>query len=220
MLKKIASFAFSAAGIFAFAQSAAAEEKLFKNYVYQSPLANYTEAAGYYDCSEDVGGKAKCIDDVDFLDEKFTVALVFAGDKLIMVSLISPFDQDLYGKAIVGLSKTFTLVSMTDDKSMLDVIEVAKKVSSKDELTAKLSNFEQVGLTSSGSLTYTFLEGVNAKGQPNAVSALNASLENIRSAELILAGEGPDAGVLIRFSFPRLGANKVIQAAKKSVEAF
>ncbi|CAN7365279.1 hypothetical protein LJR277_002098 [Pseudomonas sp. LjRoot277] len=219
MLKRIASFAFAAAGIFAFAQSAAAEEKLFKNYVYQSPLANYTEAAGYYDCSEDVGGTARCIDDVDFLEEKFTVALVFSGDKLIMVSLISPFDQDLYGKAIAGLSKTFTLVSMTDDKSMLDVVEVAKKVSSKDELTAKLSNFEQVGLTS-GSLTYTFLEGVNAKGQPNAVSALNASPENIRSAELVLAGEGADAGVLIRFSFPRLEANKIIQAAKKPVEAF
>ncbi|QAY92693.1 hypothetical protein [Pseudomonas sp. ACM7] len=208
MLTRIASFAFAAAGIFAFAQSAAAEEKLFKNYVYQSPLANYTEAAGYYDCSEDVGGTARCIDDVDFLEEKFTVALVFSGDKLIMVSLISPFDQDLYGKAIAGLSKTFTLVSMTDDKSMLDVIEVAKKVSSKDELTAELSNFEQVGLTS-GSLTYTFLEGVNAKGQPNAVSALNASPENIRSAELVLAGEGADAGVLIRFSFPRLEANKI-----------
>jgi hypothetical protein len=219
MLKRIASFAFAAAGIFAFAQSAAAEEKLFKNYVYQSPLANYTEAAGYYDCSEDVGGTARCIDDVDFLEEKFTVALVFSGDKLIMVSLISPFDQDLYGKAIAGLSKTFTLVSMTDDKSMLDVVEVAKKVSSKDELTAKLSNFEQIGLTS-GSLTYTFLEGVNAKGQPNAVSALNASPENIRSAELVLAGEGADAGVLIRFSFPRLEANKIIQAAKKPVEAF
>ena len=219
MLKKIASFAFVAAGIFAFAQSAAADEKLFKNYVYQSPLANYTEAAGYYDCSEDVGGTARCVDDVDFLEEKFTVALVFSGDKLIMVSLISPFDQDLYGKAIAGLSKTFTLVSMTDDKSVLDVIEVARKVSSKDELTAKLSNFEQVGLTS-GSLTYTFLEGVNAKGQPNAVSALNASSENIRSAELVLAGEGADAGVLIRFSFPRLEANKIIQAAKKPVEAF
>ncbi|TFB37237.1 hypothetical protein [Pseudomonas sp. F01002] len=219
MLTRIASFAFAAAGIFAFAQSAAAEEKLFKNYVYQSPLASYTEAAGYYDCSEDVGGTARCIDDVDFLEEKFTVALVFSGDKLIMVSLISPFDQDLYGKAIAGLSKTFTLVSMTDDKSMLDVIEVAKKVSSKDELTAKLSNFEQVGLTSE-SLTYTFLEGVNAKGQANAVSALNASPENIRSAELVLAGEGADAGVLIRFSFPRLEANKIIQAAKKPVEAF
>lgn len=219
MLKKIASFAFVAAGIFAFAQSAAADEKLFKNYVYQSPLANYTEATGYYDCSEDVGGTARCIDDVDFLEEKFTVALVFSGDKLIMVSLISPFDQDLYGKAIAGLSKTFTLVSMTDDKSMLDVVEVARKVSSKDELTAKLSNFEQVGLTS-GSLTYTFLEGVNAKGQSNAVSALNASPENIRSAELVLAGEGADAGVLIRFSFPRLEANKIIQASKKPVEAF
>jgi hypothetical protein len=42
MLKKIASFALVTAIIFLFAQGAAAEDKLFKNYVYQSPLANYT----------------------------------------------------------------------------------------------------------------------------------------------------------------------------------
>lgn len=45
------------------------------------------------------------------------------------------------------------LVSMTDDKSILDVV-----VRSKEELAVKLANFEQVDLAS-GSLTYTFLEG-------------------------------------------------------------
>lgn len=58
MLKTFASFAFVSAGICAFAEGATAEDKLFKNYVYQTPLASYTEAAGYYDCFEGFGGNA------------------------------------------------------------------------------------------------------------------------------------------------------------------
>lgn len=219
MLKKLASFVLVAGALLASAQGALAEEKLFKNYVYQTPLAKFTEAAGYYDCSEDVGGTARCIDDVDFLEEKFTVALIFSGDKLMMVSLISPFDQNLYVKAVAGLSKSFTLVSMSDDKSVLDLMDTTRKAKSREEFSAKITNFEQVGLTG-GNLTYTFLEGVNAKGQPNAVSALAAAPENTRSAELVLAGQGADAGLLIRFTFPRLEANKILAEAKKPVEDF
>jgi len=219
MLKKLASSVLVAGALLASAQGAFAEEKLFKNYVYQTPLAKFTEAAGYYDCSQDVGGTARCIDDVDFLEEKFTVALIFSGDKLMMVSLISPFDQNLYVKAVAGLSKSFTLVSMSDDKSVLDLVDTTRKAKSREEFSAKITNFEQVGLTA-GSLTYTFLEGVNAKGQPNAVSALAAAPENTRSAELVLAGQGADAGLLIRFTFPRLEANKILAEAKKPVEDF
>jgi len=79
-----------AGALLAAVQGAFAEEKLFKNYVYQTPLAKFAEATGYYDCSEDVSGTARCIDDVDFLEEKFTVALIFSGDKLMMVSLDQP----------------------------------------------------------------------------------------------------------------------------------
>ncbi|MFJ4344128.1 hypothetical protein [Pseudomonas sp. NPDC089401] len=219
MLKKIASSILVAGALLASAQGAFAEEKLFKNYVYQTPLAKFTEAAGYYDCSEDVGGTARCIDDVAFLEEKFTAALIFSGGKLMMVSLISPFDQNAYAKAIAGLSNSFTLVSMNDEKSILDVFDTARKSRSEDELTAKISNFEQVGLAS-GSLTYTFLEGLSAEGQTNAVSALAAAPENIRSAELVMTGQGADAGMVIRFTFPRLEANKMVAESKKPVESF
>lgn len=219
MLKKVASSILVAGALLASAQGALAEEKLFKNYVYQTPLAKFTEAAGYYDCSEDVGGTARCIDDVDFLEEKFTVALIFSGGKLMMVSLISPFDQNAYVKAIAGLSNSFTLVSMNDEKSILDVFDTARKSRSQEELTTKISNFEQVALVS-GSLTYTFLEGLSAEGQTNAVSALATAPENVRSAELVMAGQGADAGMIIRFTFPRLEANKVLAEAKKPVESF
>jgi hypothetical protein len=36
----------------------------------------------------------------------------------------------------------------------------------------------------------------------------------------MITGEGPDAALLIRFSFPKLEANKVAEAAKKPVESF
>ncbi|MEN5305385.1 MULTISPECIES: hypothetical protein [unclassified Pseudomonas] len=219
MLKKVASSILVAGALLASAQGALAEEKLFKNYVYQTPLAKFTKAAGYYDCSKDVGGTARCIDDVDFLEEKFTVALIFSGGKLMMVSLISPFDQNAYVKAIAGLSNSFTLVSMNDEKSILDVFDTARKSRSQEELTTKISNFEQVALAS-GSLTYTFLEGLSADGQTNAVSALAAAPENVRSAELVMVGQGAGAGMVIRFTFPRLEENKVLAEAKKPVESF
>jgi hypothetical protein len=61
---------------------------------------------------------------------------------------------------------------------------------------------------------------LNAKGQTNAVSALAAAPENIRSAELVMVGQGADSGMIIRFTFPRLEANKILAEAKKPVESF
>lgn len=220
MLKKIALIAVAITGIFTFAPSMAAENKLFKNYVYDSAISRYTKAAGYYDCSEDVGAVARCIDDVSFLDEKFTLALIFEGEKLSRVVLMGDFEQTLYVKALGGLNKTFTLVSMTDDKSILDLVEIAKKVKTEAEFTARISNYEQLAL-SSGNLTYTFLEGVSGQNQPNAVTLVMKSPENTRAAELVVFDDEDDeSGLWIRFSFPQLEGKKVTEALNKPVEAF
>jgi len=49
---------------------------------------------------------------------------------------------------------------------------------------------------------------------------LAALPDNVRSAELMLTGEGSDSALIIRFSFPKLEANKVAEAAKKPAESF
>lgn len=220
MSHKIAKCFAATVALFVGTQNALADDNLFKGYAYNSPLESYSVAKGYYDCSEEIGGTARCIDDVDFIGNKFTAALIFSGGKLRMVSLMSEFDQELYAKAITTLSKTFTFVSMMDDKTLLDVIDLAATAKSKDEYRSKFTNFESVGL-STGNLTYTFLEGTEVKTNlRNAASMLAAAPDNVRSADLMLAGQGAESGLLIRFSFPKLEANKILEASKEPAEAF
>ncbi|WP_338580548.1 hypothetical protein [Pseudomonas sp. MAG733B] len=220
MSKNIFAAALAAMGFFTGVQNAMAEDNLFKNYAYDAPIAKYTEAAGYYDCSADVGATARCIDDVDFLDQKFTAGLVFSGDKLMLVSLFAPYDRDLFGRAIGALAKTFTLVALTDGKSVLDLVELAGKAKNKDEYTAKLTNYESLAL-SANDLTYSFVEGLTPlKGASNVHSLMASAPANIRGADLIVSGEGDESSIIIKFSFPRLDENKIAQQAKKPVESF
>ncbi|MBD9586833.1 hypothetical protein IB254_07160 [Pseudomonas sp. PDM03] len=220
MQKKIVAIALATLGIFVGMQNAVAGDNLFKSYAYDTPLANYTEAAGFYDCSADVGATARCIDDVDFIDQKFTASLVFSDDKLIIVSLFTPYDRDVFARAIGALAKTFGLVALTDGKSVLDLVELTGKAKSKDEYTATLTNYESVALNAN-ELTYSFFEGVTSfKGASNVHSLMASAPANIRGADLIVTGEGDESSIIIKFSFPKLDEHKMAQQAKKPVEAF
>ncbi|QJI21489.1 MULTISPECIES: hypothetical protein [unclassified Pseudomonas] len=219
MNKKLIVGVFVGLGVMLSSMSANAADNLFKNYVYGSALADYKEADGYYDCSEDVGGVALCIDDVSFIDHKFTAALVFSGSKLIMVSLISAFDPDLFATSVGTLAQTFKLTTLSDGRTQFDVIQAAA-TSTRDELATKLANFEG-GAMSGGTVSYTFYEGVDkAKRYTSMASQVTALPDNTRAAEVLIAGEGADAGLVIRFGFPKLEANKISAAAKKPAEAF
>ncbi len=207
-------------GMLASSLSATASDNLFKNYVYGAPLESY-EADGYYDCSEDIGGVARCIDDVDFIGYKFTAALAFSGSKLMTVTLVSPYDSDLHATALGSLAKTFKLSLLSDDRSQLDIVQATALARSRDELSAKITNFEGAATTSGGTITYTFFEGVDNDKKFSTVTSQLATLpDNVRAADLMVTGEGADTVVLIRFSFPKLEANKVVEAAKKPVESF
>ncbi len=220
MSKKLIAGALMGMGLLFSSLSAIAADNLFKSYAYGAPLSSFKEAKGYYDCSDEVGGVARCLDDVDFIGHKFTAALIFSGSKLVMFSLISPFDTDLHATAMGSIAKTFRLSSLSDGKSLLDVVQTSANAKNQEDLSSKLSNYETSAL-SGGTVTYTFFEGVEPnKGYRNMTSMLAALPDNVRAAELILTGEGPETVLLIRFSFPKLEANKVTEAAKKPVESF
>ncbi|OPA91245.1 hypothetical protein BFW87_19765 [Pseudomonas fluorescens] len=221
MSKKWIAGVLASVGMLMSSLSAVAADTLFKNYVYGAPLANYENADGYYDCSEDVGGVAFCIDDVDFIGHKFTAALAFSSAKLISVTLVSPYDSDLHTTAIGSLAKTFKLSLLSDDRSQLDIVQATAVARSRDELSAKVSNFEGAATTNGGSITYTFFEGVDKDKKFSTVTSQLAALpDNVRAADLMVTGEGGEAVVLIKFSLPKLEANKVAAALKKPVEAF
>ncbi|MFK3973595.1 hypothetical protein ACI2KS_23025 [Pseudomonas sp. NPDC087358] len=199
---------------------ASADDLLFKTYAHDSPITSYSSAQGYYDCTEDIGAKALCLNDVRFIDNSFTAILVFSADKLISVSLRASFDQNLYGKAIGALAQSFTLVTLADNKSQLDVVELGAKSSNKSDYATALTNYESVGLNS-GNLTYTFMEkSIPTAGHKSFVSALAAAPNNVRAAELMLVSDGASNNMMIRFSLPKLEANKVLSEVKKPVEKF
>ncbi|HCT04095.1 MAG TPA: hypothetical protein DIW86_01895 [Pseudomonas sp.] len=201
--------------------SAAVADTLYKNYVYGAPLASYENADGYYDCSDDFGGAAFCIDAVDFIGHKFTTALAFSSAKLIAVTLVSPYDSDLHKTALGSLAKTFKLSLLPDDRSQLYIVQATAVARSRDELSAKVSNFEGSASTNGASTTYTFFEGVDKDKKFLTVTNRLAALpDNVRAADLMVTGDGSNAVVLIRFSLPKLETNKVAVAMKKPVEAF
>lgn len=220
MSKKLIAGTLMGMGLFLSSLSAVAADNLFKSYAYGAPLSSFKEAKGYYDCSDEVGGVARCLDDVDFIGHKFTAALIFSGSKLVMFSLFSPFDNDLHATALGSIAKTFKLTSLSDGKSLLDVVQASATAKNQEELTSKVDIYE-TGALNGDTLTYTFYEGVEQnKGYRNMSSQLSALPDNVRAAELILTGEGADSALIIRFSFPKLQANKAAEAAMKPVEAF
>ena len=220
MSRKISTVLGAVVGLLAGMQNALADNNLFKGYAYHTPLENFTTAKGYYDCSAEIGGTARCIDDVDFVGTKFTGALIFSDGKLVMVSLVTPYEQGAYTKAYTTLSKTFMLISMTDDKTLLDLVDLAATSKSKEQYLSKASSYENVGL-SAGNLTYTFLEGAEVK--PNlrsALSMLAVAPDTARSADLIISGQGPETNLIMRFAYPKFEINKAVKEAQEPAEAF
>ena len=85
---------------------------LFKDYQFGAAYSEFTEEQGYYDCSNDLGAKALCLDEVAFVGHTFDAALMFAGQDLVSVSLFSDFESDLLAKVVGALVKNFSLVAM------------------------------------------------------------------------------------------------------------
>jgi len=199
--------------------SALADDALFKEHVYGAPFSKYSNQAGYYDCSVEIGATALCIDDVKFVGHAFTAALLFSGDKLYMVSLLSGFEQQAYVQAVAALAKTFALVSLADASSQLDLLDLDRR-SSRQDFAAKLSSYESVA-ANAGNLTYTFIEGLDrAKKHPNVTTAVAAAKDNTRVAELVIIDDGADSILAVRFSFPKLEARKLKDALASPVEDF
>lgn len=220
MLKKAGVVAI-ALGMSCMGSAIAAENKLFKDFSYDAPKANFAKAKGYYDCSQEMNGDALCLDNVDFIGHKFTQVLLFNEKKLKNVALfVEPFEQAVYASATAALAKTFSLAALADGKSQLDLIELARTTNDRNAYLTRLTNYESQGLTS-GELTYTFFEGVEMKKSYTSVAVMSMDMpDTVRAAEMHVSEDGASSALVIRFSFPKLDQKQFEAAAQKPVESF
>lgn len=201
----------------ALANGAGNEAKLFKDYTYLSARDSYVNQQGYYDCSADVGSDALCKDDVRFMDHSFTAALVFSAGKLHHISLMTEQDQAIFAKLFGTLSQTFTLVALNDGKSQLDILHTLQNDRSAKQT---ITSFEGGGING-GSFTYIMLEKVAAMDKADSlISALALQPDTVRSADLMVVGQGADSVIVLKFALPKREAQLVRDAAQKPAESF
>jgi hypothetical protein len=181
-----------------------AQAPIFREYVYQAPLSAFAESAGYFDCSEDLGGVARCKEGVRFLDEEFTVALRFNNQQLQSVMLLNEFDQNLYTKMFGALNNNFTFVAMQDKSAMFDLLAMRGRVKNEQELTDRVSEFEARALND-GQLVYFFIEEPveDLLKFSSATQAERESGKDKRSAKIIVSEDNDGAYLVTEFSLPR-----------------
>lgn len=219
MFKKTCALALSMVAIISGAQNAVATDNLFKNYAYDSPTSKYTEATGYHDCSSQVGTTAKCTELV-FIENKFTASLVFKNDKLSMVSLRSPFDRELYLRAMAAVRKSFGMAVISNGESTIDILYLASRLTKAQDVKIGVSNYESMAL-GAGHVAYTFIDNrVSIGYAKNFRRLLLLAPDNVRTVDLIVNSLGKDAYLILKFSFPKLDQKKLDQQANKPVESF
>lgn len=198
---------------------AVAQNALFRDIAYGAPASDFTAAQGYYDCSEDAGTPALCIDDVTFLQEPFDLVLRLSDGVVTSVVAVAGFSEAVYGKLVGALLENFTLVALEDKRGVFDVLERAHAATSDRELTSELTKFESFALNE-GQLTYYFVElpGDALKPHRSATELIRSMPSDARQADLIVTEDQDGAYAMVNFSFPakdieRLQSN--MEKAKK-----
>lgn len=214
MYKKLLAIALSSGlGLCASIPTAAAGVTLFKGYTHGTPISKYTSANGYYDCSNELQ-KGRCTDNVEFLGETFTVALLFREDLLDQVALIAPYKQSLYPKVSDALSKTFNIISLENPQSLLDMVTLRNTVT-QDEYVKQFMAFENAALAT-GDLTYSYLEVPVTEGYKDVQGILSAAPEDVRRAAIRIMSEQGSATLVLRFDLPNVNYKYVAQQAEET----
>ena len=193
----------AAVAVFTAAASAVATP-LFRDLVYDTPIKDFDQAKGYYDCSADMGYTARCVDGVTFLGHKFDLqVLAFVNGRLRSVQLVTDFKAEIYASLIKALMDGFSLIVLQSGDRRMDLIETARK-EGESRLWPKVSEFESVALNK-GDLVYMFIE------QPrSALRAFSTGFEAIlksppttREADVLVKEKDKEAIVSVVFSLPR-----------------
>ena len=204
--------------------NAAEPIKLYKNYKFGTDFRTIKKIKGAYDCSEDLGEDALCVEDQKFLGIDVVLGFNFYNKKLSQVSVIMSFNQPNNVKVFSALNKKFTLVQMKNMAGQtLDVVNLTN-TKPKSQLQATVQQFEQIALAS-GEITYSYFETETirpffAKSR-SILDLVKQAPMNVRGVDYrIFEGDEGDAFGFISFVAPKVMLAALSKEVKKQDEDF
>lgn len=199
----------------------AKDATLFRQFKYGQPIRDFPVGSQYEDCSADIGQSARCVEEIEFMGEKYSAAFVFSDNELASVSLVANYSEETYRKVMASLPKNgFNLALMQGTTGRLDLIETINK-EGQSAFVSKISGFESVNLQS-GRLTYIFVElpGSELKEYKSAVDAVTKMPVKTRELDFTVSENDGAASIILKFTLPRLDIHKMSTSGKASTEKF
>lgn len=196
---------------------------LFKSLSYGDQKSSFNSKDGYYDCEKQFGANSICKDDIKFVDHYFLELLNFNNKGLNKVTLFTRPEETLNFRIIGILVKTMSMAMMSDTSDHLDLIELVKKIKTKESLNEAIEKFIETSLTTDDPLTIKFIGMPNSElRQYNSFyNAMGSLPDNTRVAEMTVGGEGENEFLMLVFFYPKLDlSNDVNTIKEQSIEKF
>jgi hypothetical protein len=172
---------------YANSQKAFAEVPLFKEFTHDSPNIKFLELSERFDCPPHFGKNTVCVGGIDFAECRFAAVLYFESKQLVQVTLTADYDRERLEKVQAALAHFFTLISMSDRTSRMDIAELKRKISQENERAVTRADYEEQGLNDRH-LAYAYVEGVHVTaGAANEAAVYARAHENDRAVELVVA---------------------------------
>lgn len=194
-------------------QSASAGVRLFKDYTNGTSIDKYTRSAGYYDCST-AEYTARCTDNFNFIGEKFDVVLFFSGERLDKMVLTAPYKMEMTSKLSEALSKSFSMISVGNDKTFLDVVSLSITAKDEADFLSQYHAFE-IAAKAAGDINYTYLEVPKTNGFKDADAVLAKAYEDVRRVILRVFSDKASTRLVLQFDLPNLNTRLAAEQAER-----
>lgn len=204
-MKKLSTFLLTIGLTLSIATQVAAAD-LFDSYRFGDSHSAFTEEKGYYDCSAQMGMMSRCLDDIPFTNESFSLALSFTDNGLKSVTLLNAYDDALFAKVMGALTQSFTLVALQGPVQLLDMVQLSNSLEDKEKILPIVNQFEDISLAQ-GKLSYILVErpANELLKMSNSAEAVSKSPNDTRLAELTIFADSEVGSYLyIQFSLPKL----------------
>lgn len=193
--------------------------KLFKGYHYGTHIANFRESKGYYDCSLELNDNAVCLGGVDFAGSSFDLVLLYEDKKVVGITLINLFTNELDQKVLANLIRGFNLSAIQGKNELFDIIRESKS-KSESRFKSELVKFETTALHQ-GEISYIFIEKHgNLANADDYSSAITSTPKDIRAVVYKKFTSEGNAFISLSFTLPYMDIERQKANYLKAKEDF